>query len=113
MASAMPDSKNGTTVRDRSKRVLVRFTGAPSLTPEMYDETVKRLENSAAGQWPPDGLVSHVAFTSGGRFRVSEIWDSREQVDAFGERLMPVLTDAGIELDGQPEMIEVHNIIQR
>ena len=108
----MPDSRNGT-VRDRTKSVLVRFTAAPGVTPEKYDETMKRLEDSAAGQWPPDGLALHVAFNSGGRFRVSEIWDSREQVDAFGERLMPVLTAVGIELEGEPEMLEVHNIVQR
>jgi len=47
-----------------------------------------------------------------GKFRVSEIWDSREQFDAFGERLMPVLKDAGIEA-GKPELLEIHNIIRR
>lgn len=112
MASTMPDTVNGN-VRDRTKSVLVRFTGAPSVTPEMYDETMKRLKDSAGGHWPPDGLALHVAFNSGGRFRVSEIWDSREQVDGFGERLMPVLTDVGIELEGKPEMLEIHNIILR
>jgi hypothetical protein len=44
---------------------------------------------------------------------VIEIWNSREQFDAGVERLMPVLTDVGIELDGQPEMLEIHNLIQR
>jgi hypothetical protein len=37
----------------------------------------------------------------------NEIWDSREQFDAFGERLMPVLKDVGIE-PGEPEMLEIH-----
>src|SRR5215218_1677867 len=46
-------------------------------------------------------------------FRVSEIWDSREQFDAFGERLMPVLKDVGIEFSGEPEVLEIHNIIKR
>jgi hypothetical protein len=92
-------------------RVLARFTAAPSMTSEKYDETVKRLEKS--GQWPPDGLSYHVAFSSGGSFRVSEIWDSREQFDTFGKRLMPILTDVGVELAGDPEMLEIHNIIQR
>jgi hypothetical protein len=55
-------------------------------------------------------LDYHCAFKSDGKFRVSEVWDSREQFDAFGERLMPVLKDVGIE-PGQPEMLEIHNII--
>jgi hypothetical protein len=45
--------------------------------------------------------------------RVSEIWDSREQFDAFGERLMPVLKDVGVELSGEPEILEIHNVVTR
>jgi hypothetical protein len=48
-----------------------------------------------------------------GNFRVSEIWDSREQFEAFGPRLMTVLADVGITLSGEPEMLEIHNIIKR
>ena len=55
----------------------------------------------------------HVAFAAGGNFRVSEIWSSLEQFQAFGERLMPILTESGVELEGPPEIIEIHNIIRR
>jgi len=110
VATTMPDSANGA-VNDRPTRDLAPFTAAPGVTPEKYDETIKLLKK-AESQWPPDGLAYHVAFSSGGSFRVSEIWDSREQFDAFGKRLMPILTDVGIELSGEPEMLEVHNIIQ-
>jgi hypothetical protein len=92
-------------------KLLARFTAAPAVSREQYDESVRRLEGS--GDWPPEGLAYHVAFRSEGKLRVSEIWDSREQFDAFGKRLMPVLTDVGIELSGEPEMLEVYNIIQR
>jgi hypothetical protein len=95
----------------RSTSILARFTAAPTVTTEQYDETIRRLKES--GDWLPDGLDTHVAFRSNGNFRVSEIWDSREQFDAFGERLMPVLKDVGIELAGEPEVLEVHNIIRR
>jgi hypothetical protein len=44
---------------------------------------------------------------------VSEIWDSREQLDAFGERLMPILGDVGIGFDRDPEIFEVHEVIRR
>ena len=91
--------------------ILVRFVGAPSVTTEKYDETVSRLQSD--GQpFPPDGLKYHVAFGSDGNFRVSEIWESREKFDAFAQRLMPVLGDVGIELTGDPEIIDVYNIIQ-
>ena len=91
--------------------ILARFTAAPAVTTEQYDESVRQL--MASGDWPPDGLEYHVAFASGGSFRVSEIWDSREQLEAFGKRLMPILADIGIELAGQPEVLEIHNVIKR
>jgi len=91
--------------------ILVRFTGAPSVTTEKYDEAGRRLESQ--GHFPPDGLEYHVAFSSGGNFRVSEIWDSHEKFQAFGERLMPILDEVGIQLAGEPEILEIHNIIKR
>jgi hypothetical protein len=91
--------------------ILVRFTGAPGLSAEKYDATMPRIE--ASGEFPADGLDYHVAFSSGGTFRVSEIWDSMEQFEAFGQRLMPILAESGVELAGPPEIIEIHNIIKR
>lgn len=89
--------------------VLVRFTPA-SLTAEQYDESVRRLTDS--GDFPPEGLDYHVCFGSEPNLRVSEIWDSREQLAAFGERLMPVLAEIGIE-PGEPELLEIHNLVKR
>ena len=104
-----PTSATPTTMDDRATSVLVRFTPA-SVTTEQYDETIRRLERS--GDWLPEGLELHVAFEAGGKFRVSEIWDSQAQFDAFGKHLMPILEDVGID-PGAPEMLEIHNIIRR
>ncbi len=90
--------------------VLVRFAPASVTSTEQYDDTIRRLEG--AGDFPPDGLEYHVCFLSDGNVRVSEIWDSLEQFQAFGERLMPMLAEAGID-PGEPEMFEIHNIIRR
>jgi hypothetical protein len=90
--------------------IVVRFSPA-NLTAEKYDESVKRLE--AAGLWPVDGCDYHVCFGSDGNLKVSEIWDSREQLEAFGEKLMPILSEAGIEFSGEPEIFEVHNTYKR
>ena len=90
--------------------IVVRFNPT-NVTSENYDESLKRLKE--AGQWPPDGLDYHVLFGTEGNLRVSEIWDSREQLQAFGERLMPILADIGIEFSGEPEIFEVRNIVKR
>ena len=108
MATTIPASE---TMDARKTKVLVRYTVGANMSLEQYDETISRLEKS--GDWLPEGLEFHVAFKSNGSFKVSEIWDTREQFDAFGERLMPVLKDVGIELSGEPEMLEIYNIIKR
>jgi hypothetical protein len=89
--------------------VLIRFSPA-SLTAAQYDESVRKLEE--AGAFPPDGLDYHVCFGTEGNLRVSEIWDSQEQLEAFGERLMPILSEVGID-PGEPELMEIHNIVKR
>lgn len=89
--------------------ILVRFPAA-SVTTEQYDEVLRRLNDE--GDWPPAGLEYHVCFDPDGDLRVSEIWDSGEQFEAFGERLMPLLKDAGIDV-APPEVLEIHNIVRR
>lgn len=89
--------------------MLARFAPA-SLTAEQYDQSVAKLESG--GDWPPDGLEYHVAFdTGGGNLAVSEIWESKEKFEAFGERLMPILEEIGIDA-GEPTMLDVHNQVK-
>jgi hypothetical protein len=80
------------------------------LTAEQYDEVVRRL--TEAGVFPADGLDYELCFGSDDHLKVSQVWDSQEQLDAFGDRLRPVLTEMGIN-PGQPEVLEVHNTIKR
>jgi hypothetical protein len=89
--------------------VVVRYP-AGEATPEQYDEVLRRIAESDL--WPPDGLDYHVAFGPSDDLRVSEIWDSPEQLAAFGEHLIPVLTDVGIPVS-EPEVFEVHNVVKR
>ncbi len=91
--------------------IVVRFSPT-GLTAEQYDGTTQKLE-AAGVDFPPEGCEMHVCFGSDGDLRVSEIWDSREQFEAFGEKLMPVLSEAGIEFSGEPEIYEVHNLEKR
>lgn len=90
--------------------IVVRFAPPSQVSAERYDETIRRLEE--AGDFPPGGMDYHVAFLVDGSLRVSEVWDSREQWEAFGERLMPLLAEVGIE-PGEPDVFEVHNIVSR
>ncbi len=88
--------------------VLIRFS-PPSLTAEQYDSVVARLRSD--GVFPADGLDYEICFGTDGSLKVSQVWDSKEQMDAFGQRLMPILQEFGIN-PGEPEIVEVHNIIK-
>ncbi|MDX6537193.1 MAG: hypothetical protein QOD37_1534 [Gaiellales bacterium] len=88
--------------------VLIRFA-PPSLTAEQYDSVVARLEQD--GVMPAEGLEYEVCFGSEGKLKVSQVWDTREHMDAFGQRLMPILQEYGID-PGPPEVVDVHNVIR-
>jgi hypothetical protein len=86
--------------------MLARFS-PESLTSDKYDEVKRRLND--AGHWPPDGLEYHVCFGSDGQLRVSEIWATTGQFEAFGARLGPILEEVGIEQSAPPEIIDIYN----
>jgi hypothetical protein len=86
--------------------MVVRFS-PQGLTTDQYDAAKRRL--SEAGLWPPDGLEYHVCFGDNGQLRVSEIWSSNEQFEAFGQHLMPILNEQGMSFAGPPEQLEVYN----
>ena len=90
--------------------IVVRFYPT-NLTKEKYDESVELL--TEAGAWPPDGLDYHVFFGPEGNMRVSEIWDSQEQLEAFGDVLMPILARQGMEFSRDPEVFEIHDTFRR
>jgi hypothetical protein len=90
--------------------ILIRF--APeSLTAAQYDDdVVSRLKD--AGVFPAEGLDYEICFGSGDKHKVSQVWDTQAHLDAFGAKLMPILADVGID-PGEPEVVEVHNIIKQ
>jgi hypothetical protein len=89
--------------------LVIRFS-PPSLTAKQYDDAVRRLEEE--GVFPADGLDYEICFGSGDKMKVSQVWDSREQMEAFGARLRPILEELKID-PGSPDVMEVHNIIRR
>lgn len=92
--------------------LLAQFENVSETTTHDYDEAIGRLQE--LNDFPADGLAYHVAFVgSDGIFRVHEVWDSREQLNAYAKRLVPFLTKRGIELAREPEVVPIHNIFSR
>jgi hypothetical protein len=87
--------------------VVVRFPPS-NMTKQQYDSIRTALEES--GEWPAEGCQLHVCFGDERDIRVSEIWESQEQLEAFGEKLRPRIEQAGVQLSGEPEVFEAHNV---
>jgi hypothetical protein len=89
--------------------VALGFYFTPSgFTPEIYDETLRKLE--AAGAGSPPGRIYHVALESGGLIQVFDVWESQEAFEAFGATLLPIMEGGGVD-PGAPMVAEVHNTI--
>jgi len=86
--------------------VGIYFT--PSMSPAQYDKVVEKL--SQAGLGAPKGRTYHSAFLEGDKVAVFDVWDSKEDFEGFGQTLMPVLREVGIE-SPEPQIAEIHNII--
>ena len=87
--------------------LAVLFT-PKQMTTEKYDEVIKRLE--AAGAGAPAGRLYHACYGASGDLRVFDVWESQETFDRFGQTLMPILQQVGVD-PGQPEIIEAHNVV--
>jgi hypothetical protein len=82
------------------------------ITPDEYDQMRERL---GIVDTPPPGASFHVAaIGEDGKVRIIEVWDTREQAEAWGEKVMAARTEAGFG-DGPPsiEYLEVHSTVQR
>jgi hypothetical protein len=61
---------------------------------------------------PPTDSITTSASAPREAFALARSGDTREQLEAFGERLMPILSEVGID-PGEPEVLEIHNIVKR
>jgi hypothetical protein len=87
--------------------IVMRYSH-PGLTAAKYEEVVKKLEQAGAGS--PAGRLYHVCFGDKENLRVSDIWESQEASEKFGETIKPILHELGLE-GGETEVLEVHNLI--
>ncbi len=88
--------------------IVVRYQPV-GLTRQRYDEATRQMDGAGV-VWPPDGLQLHVLFGTEGELKVSEIWESPEQLQAFLDQAMPVFNEVGVQQGGEPEIFEVHQL---
>ncbi len=86
----------------------------PSLTQERYEETVRRVSGGkrrmeSPEDWPVEGLLVHATGQGANGFRVVDVWESEEAFRRFGETLVPILEEIGVE--EQPEVYPAHTFV--
>jgi hypothetical protein len=90
--------------------VVAVFEG---LTQEQYEESVRKLTGKerveSPTDWPVPGLLAHIAGQGEEAFRVVDVWESQQALDAFAAELMPILGEAGVQ--GQPEVYSAHSFV--
>jgi hypothetical protein len=87
---------------------------SPSFTQERYEETVRKLTGGkdrleSPADWPTEGLLAHIPGQGTNGFRVVDVWESEEAAQRFGEVLMPVMAEIGVE--GEPEVYPAHTFV--
>ena len=91
--------------------VVAVFQG---LTQEQYEKTVDKVSGGksrmeSSSDWPVEGLLAHVTGQGETGFRVVDVWESEEAFNRFGETLLPILKEIGVE--GRPEVYPAHTFV--
>lgn len=88
-------------------KILVQFT-FPESDMKIYEAVVKDLEAAGLGNIPE--RLYHVAAQLDDGWHVTDVWESEEAFNKFGESLMPIhLKNGGTPTE--PTITRVHNII--
>ena len=85
--------------------VVVRF---PPSNMSSSNTTRSAATPEGAGDWPAKGCQLHVCFGPENDIRVSEVWESAEQFQAFGDKLRPRIEQTGVQMSGEPEVFDDH-----
>ena len=77
---------------------------------EAYEAAWRRIDEE--GLRHPAGRRSHTAWLVGDVLHVVDVWDSPADLSEWLPRLDPILEDFGMQLDGQPEVGELLQVVR-
>jgi hypothetical protein len=79
-----------------------------AMSAAQYDECIKLLKKAGAGN--PPGRSYHATFGPKDKLMVFDVWTSQKAFDKFGQTLMPILTQIGLDA-GPPQVMDIHKVI--
>jgi hypothetical protein len=87
--------------------LILEFEGVGSEQYDAVNEILGIDMSSGEGDWP-DGLISHLGAAKDGGFVVVEVWESKQQQEAFmHDRLGQALQEGGITAPTRVEWLRI------
>lgn len=90
---------------------IAAYFNPKGMTLSQYREVHKRLEAAEVGLRDQKGRLHHSCFGEDGALMVYDVWESQEAFDAFGQKLMPIVAELGIDV-GEPAVMPIHLLDQ-
>jgi hypothetical protein len=91
---------------------ITMTTVLQGVTTEQYDRI--NSEGGISADNLPEGLVAHYASQTDDGMRIFDVWDSRENFDAFMQQLMPTLQNVFGDMPQiEPEVGQLQNVFAR
>jgi hypothetical protein len=88
--------------------VVMDFNGA---TLAQYDQVIDKMHFTPGGPGAPGGIFHWCTATDSG-IRVTDVWETREQFDAFAQdQIGPITAEAGVPQPPVLTFYEVHNYL--
>jgi hypothetical protein len=91
--------------------IIAVFQGQ-GLSQENYEAICRKLTGGkksrmeSPSDWPVEGILAHAAGQGPDGFRVVDVWSSEDTFRRFGEALIPLMNELGIQ--GAPEVYPAH-----
>lgn len=89
--------------------MIAVYYSPEAMTVEQYEQIGERLAASGAQE---QNRKHHSCFGEAGNLMVFEIWDSPEDLEAFGKLLAPILEELGVKTSRPPDIMPVVNLSQ-
>jgi len=87
--------------------IIVHFSPV-GMDAAQYEHVLDLLRDKGLGA--PAGRLSHTCYGTADNLRVVDVYDSPQSFETFGQTLVPLLVEHGIDI-GQPVVETVHNQI--
>ncbi|WP_318209369.1 hypothetical protein [Streptomyces sp. SJL17-1] len=79
----------------------------PGATTDQYDALNAKLQETPDMF---DGCVSHACAPTDDGLEIFDVWETEQQMNAFGERMMPIAAAEGFPVtEAAPRVLRVHN----